>query len=376
LGEAELGLFGSGGLRRGTSYQVSFFAQGRGAEIKSEKIYLKEKEDIIYEISAKDWIRLEILGGFKSEIKINELELMFKVYSGGATMGNRERFKWSQGERVGEIEGSDEGDFFVGGAVKAAYDLGKGASMFMDARIEKSIDAHNYGADIGVRYKFSGFRGARRGVQAKIVGSNSDYDAQEVIIDKGGWTQQGDYANKNDDTAVLIAEALKEKQQSNSSNPSVAMVTLVYVSSGNPAAVERQQRAEEPLEFEIKQANGKEAQSVRNRAKKIFRLGNRSFGEDSSELTPKAKEEVRQLARQIKDAGFYRILVEGHTDDLTLGGNSLSSLRAQTVLVELRANGIPSNRLSFVDMGASKPLVSNKTSAGRSNNRRIDIFVE
>jgi hypothetical protein len=71
LGEAELGLFGSGGLRRGTSYQVSFFAQGRGAEIKSEKIYLKESADIVYEISAKDWIRLEILGGLKTDIKIN-----------------------------------------------------------------------------------------------------------------------------------------------------------------------------------------------------------------------------------------------------------------------------------------------------------------
>jgi outer membrane protein OmpA-like peptidoglycan-associated protein len=287
-------------------------------------------------------------------------------------MGNRERFRWSQAERYGEIEASDEGDFFVGGALKAAYDLGNGVYLFTDAKIEKSIDAHNYGADIGVRYKFSGFRNVRRGSQAKVIGRATDYEIQEGALDN--MAQEG-YADRDDDTAAMIADALKGRQQSNS-NSSVAMVTVVYVSSGNSVAVERPQREVITEPWELKQASAKEAQSVRNRAKKIFRLGNRSFGEDSTELTPKAKEEVRQLARQIKDLGFYRILVEGHTDDMTAGGNSLSSLRAQSILIELRANGIPSNRLSFIDMGSSKPLVSNKTSAGRANNRRVDIIVE
>ena len=380
LGEAELALFGSGGLMRGTSYQVSFFAQGRGAELKSEKILIKESVDS-YEIEAKDWFRLELLGGFKLEYRIEALEFTGKVYSGGATMGNRQRFRWEHREIYGEIEGSDEGDFFVGGAIKAAYDLGKGVSLFMDGRLEKSVDAHNYGGDIGVRYKFSGFRGSGRSSQVKIFGSSGNLDDNDGdLIDRGGGIDQAKYAERNDkDTAALIADALKDRQQS-SSNPSVAMVTLVYVSSGNPVVVEKSQRGQvnerEPLEFELKRSSAKEAQAIRNKAKKVFRLGNRSFGEDSTELTVKAKEEVRQLARQIKDLGFYRILVEGHTDDLTAGGNSLSSLRAQSVLIELRANGIPGNRVSFIDMGSSKPIVSNKTSAGRANNRRVDIIVE
>ncbi len=70
-----------------------------------------------------------------------------------------------------------------------------------------------------------------------------------------------------------------------------------------------------------------------------------------------------------------QIEVAGHTDSTGKASRNveLSQARAQAVLDHLVGRGLPSERLSAVGHGASRPVASNDTAAGRSANRRVEI---
>jgi outer membrane protein OmpA-like peptidoglycan-associated protein len=67
--------------------------------------------------------------------------------------------------------------------------------------------------------------------------------------------------------------------------------------------------------------------------------------------------------------------IEGHTDSVgsEASNQKLSEERASSVMNYLIEHGIASERLTAKGYGESKPLDSNKTAAGRANNRRVEI---
>jgi outer membrane protein OmpA-like peptidoglycan-associated protein len=69
--------------------------------------------------------------------------------------------------------------------------------------------------------------------------------------------------------------------------------------------------------------------------------------------------------------------VDGHTD--STGSEAInkkvSQKRANAVRDYLIKRGVDSSRVQAVGVGQSKPLSSNKTSAGRAKNRRVEIRV-
>ena len=71
------------------------------------------------------------------------------------------------------------------------------------------------------------------------------------------------------------------------------------------------------------------------------------------------------------------VSVEGHTDDR--GGApknlKLSKSRAASVVSWLTAKGIESSRLTSQGFGQTKPIDTNKTEAGRQNNRRVEFQI-
>ena len=68
--------------------------------------------------------------------------------------------------------------------------------------------------------------------------------------------------------------------------------------------------------------------------------------------------------------------VEGHTDSIgTKGFNqSLSEGRAAAVVNYLSGRNISADRLSAVCFGENNPIDTNVNSAGRANNRRVEIL--
>jgi outer membrane protein OmpA-like peptidoglycan-associated protein len=84
----------------------------------------------------------------------------------------------------------------------------------------------------------------------------------------------------------------------------------------------------------------------------------------------------------------YRIIVEGHAVSLNWENKAaaereqrdilvpLSRSRAQTVVNELVARGVPSNRMIAEGIGGADPIVPHGDLEERWRNRRVEFYLE
>jgi OmpA-OmpF porin, OOP family len=99
-----------------------------------------------------------------------------------------------------------------------------------------------------------------------------------------------------------------------------------------------------------------------------------AFNRDS--LTPKAKEALDQLAASIAATKNYIIALDGNCD--SVGSEEynygLSQRRANSVVQYLASKySVPAYKIYMVGLGKDKPIETNKTKAGRADNRRVDV---
>jgi OmpA-OmpF porin, OOP family len=100
------------------------------------------------------------------------------------------------------------------------------------------------------------------------------------------------------------------------------------------------------------------------------------FGFDKDSLTPKAKEALDQLATSISSTKGYIITLEGGTDSVGPADYNydLSQRRANSVIQYLASkHQVPAHKIYVIGLGKDKPVETNKTSAGRADNRRVDV---
>jgi outer membrane protein OmpA-like peptidoglycan-associated protein len=100
------------------------------------------------------------------------------------------------------------------------------------------------------------------------------------------------------------------------------------------------------------------------------------FGFNRDILTPKAKEALDQLAGSIASTKGYIIALEGGTDSVGPADYNydLSQRRANSVIQYLATKyNVPAHKIYVIGLGKDKPVESNKTSAGRADNRRVDV---
>jgi outer membrane protein OmpA-like peptidoglycan-associated protein len=102
------------------------------------------------------------------------------------------------------------------------------------------------------------------------------------------------------------------------------------------------------------------------------------FDSGSSRLQPGALSPLDQVASILKDYPDYRVKIEGHTDSTgdLLANNLLSQARAESVSNYLNQKGVALDNLQVVGLGSSRPIASNATSAGKQQNRRVEIILE
>jgi OOP family OmpA-OmpF porin len=100
----------------------------------------------------------------------------------------------------------------------------------------------------------------------------------------------------------------------------------------------------------------------------LFDIGKSSIKAQSAEV-------LGDIITILKEYPTAKFTVEGHTD--SVGSDNLnqrlSDARANSVKEYLVENGIDEFRLSSLGYGEAKPIDSNKTRAGRANNRRVEI---
>lgn len=94
-----------------------------------------------------------------------------------------------------------------------------------------------------------------------------------------------------------------------------------------------------------------------------------------AELTEDSKKILSEVATAMKEITDGKVEVQGHTDNI---GSSdvnlnLSQARAQSVADYLIEQGVDEKQLSWKGYGDSMPVGDNKTSAGRAQNRRVEL---
>jgi outer membrane protein OmpA-like peptidoglycan-associated protein len=99
------------------------------------------------------------------------------------------------------------------------------------------------------------------------------------------------------------------------------------------------------------------------------------FDTDSDHLKDESRPTLDALVAAAKTQPAWNFGIEGYTDNV--GGDAhnqtLSEKRALSVKAYLVAAGVDAKRLTTQGFGASKPVASNDTELGRSQNRRVEI---
>lgn len=99
------------------------------------------------------------------------------------------------------------------------------------------------------------------------------------------------------------------------------------------------------------------------------------FDTDSDHLKDESKPTLDSLIAAARTQPSWKFAIEGYTDNT--GGEAhnqtLSAKRAISVKAYLVNAGVDTNRLTTQGFGAGKPVSSNDTALGRSQNRRVEI---
>jgi outer membrane protein OmpA-like peptidoglycan-associated protein len=101
------------------------------------------------------------------------------------------------------------------------------------------------------------------------------------------------------------------------------------------------------------------------------------FGSDVESLNPASTEIVERIGKALLSVEIERVRIDGHTD--ASGKESyneqLSLRRAKSVGKVLATVGIKEENIQLRGLGSSKPVASNDTAVGRTENRRVSIVV-
>src|SRR2546425_753189 len=114
------------------------------------------------------------------------------------------------------------------------------------------------------------------------------------------------------------------------------------------------------------------------KAEPLVTLHGPQFDFNKATLKPAGKKMVDEAVTVMKDKPSMKVSVEGHTDSIGSDAynQKLSERRAQAVRDYMVSQGIDAARISVKGWGKTKPIASNKTEAGRAENRRGEIIPE
>ncbi len=102
------------------------------------------------------------------------------------------------------------------------------------------------------------------------------------------------------------------------------------------------------------------------------------FDTGKATIKPVSHGILNEVVQVLKDyPRIKKVRIEGHTDSVGSEANNkkLSDKRAASVRTFLVSKGVAEARLTSVGLGEGKPIDTNRTETGRSNNRRVEFHI-
>ncbi len=99
------------------------------------------------------------------------------------------------------------------------------------------------------------------------------------------------------------------------------------------------------------------------------------FATGSATLLSKSHKSLDDVAKLINEDANLKLDIEGHTDNTgkPAGNQVLSEKRAKAVYDYLIRKGVNADRLKSAGLGQDQPVADNKTTKGRTANRRVEL---
>ena len=175
--------------------------------------------------------------------------------------------------------------------------------------------------------------------------------------------------------AVAGAVAGHQIHDRNGRYVGAAVGALTGAAVGN--YMDRQQRA---LEGELAAELGRREVRVTRVDAETLKLdvsSEASFDVNSAGVRPGFRESLARLGAVVGEFESTAVHVHGHTDSTGTESynEKLSRERADAVALHLARAGVARDRLRETGFGESRPVADNAASAGRSRNRRVEIYL-
>ncbi|MDR3049180.1 MAG: OmpA family protein [Elusimicrobiota bacterium] len=316
------------------------FVGARGAYIRNSAIEEKGGEDINLYIAPQNYTRFDIIGGLNIGVRADDFDFYGRALAGyilnGGNFGYDISFSQTKNSGIMNIENTPLNKFYYGLGAGASYLFQNYAKVFVN--LQSNIDN-----DVKAGYF------VQIGLEISLVSKPRIYERRKEKI------------------ARQIEEKSEQARAQNAQENSMSKRKIDLISELNKNG-NNTLRMDSEVQEAVNRRN--------NKKMRTFKLSAALFESNSFELLPEAYEEIRNIAKIIKEFNYKRVIVEGHTDSSgdETHNVELSQDRAIMVYYQLYQEGI--DNMDYIGFGSQIPLASNETKLGREQNRRVEIFVE
>jgi outer membrane protein OmpA-like peptidoglycan-associated protein len=178
-------------------------------------------------------------------------------------------------------------------------------------------------------------------------------------------------------TQQQLQQAQQQAQQSATEAEKARQAAATAQAELDRTRLELSQREEEARQLKMQQDLARIAATKADTRGLVVTLPGIFFDPGKTQLKPGAKKPLQRIAEQLKGDDRIRVTVEGHTDNT---GNpeknmEISEKRAEAVREYLVSLGVPDDRIMATGKGDAEPVATNKTTAGRQQNRRVELVI-
>jgi outer membrane protein OmpA-like peptidoglycan-associated protein len=188
-------------------------------------------------------------------------------------------------------------------------------------------------------------------------------------------------ANMTKEELAQMRQRLEEeRRRAAAGEQALAHKDEVLKAKEEEIAREREARKAAETKLSAAIASLKEMGSVKeeSRGLVITLSGSVLFATGKYELLPIAKEKLNEVAAALKDQGYKKVVIEGHTDSRGSAADNqkLSLQRAESVKAHLASQGMDASKIEAKGLGPDRPVATNDTAEGRAMNRRVELVVD